>query len=370
MGRPATPAPAWTTLIRLALIGVLLAAVYPVSAARNDSLLVLITPSPTLNVDMIDNDFPGHPPIVGNGHDGEQFYAMAREPMHLRNAAEHIERPHYRMQRILFPVLAWALHPSGGGPGLVIAMVVVGLAAIALCIAAVGSLSVALGGRVEVGLAVVITPAAYWTLRVSTSDMLAVGLALTAVVLSLRRRPVLAIVAGVGAVLAKEPALLVLVGFALWRRDREGVLLAAVPAAVAAAWFVLLRLLVVDNSQGIVEFTLPGNGYREAWDIAWSQGVSMDGLAVTALTLVLALVALVRHGVRGPLGWIIVLHLALFSVMNKNVVGIADNMSRASAPLLLCSLVALVVPRPGTREEELARLDEVTAGPAAPVAAP
>src|ERR671919_468424 len=48
--------------------------------------------------------------------------AIARDPMHLHDVADHLDRPRYRLQRPLYPLLAWLLHPGGGGMGLVLAM--------------------------------------------------------------------------------------------------------------------------------------------------------------------------------------------------------------------------------------------------------
>src|SRR5690348_7272434 len=57
------------------------------------------------------HDFPGKRLPDDEGHDGQQFYAIARQPMHPTAAARDLDRPRYRLQRILLPVLAWALHP-------------------------------------------------------------------------------------------------------------------------------------------------------------------------------------------------------------------------------------------------------------------
>ena len=92
------------------------------------------------SVRVIQRDLPGArlQPTVGS--DGQQFYALARDPVHLREVAPDLDRPRYRAQRILLPVLAWALHPSGGGRGLVVALLVVNLAGVALGAGAVAFL--------------------------------------------------------------------------------------------------------------------------------------------------------------------------------------------------------------------------------------
>jgi len=73
-------------------------------------------------------DFPGATLPLTVGHDGQQVYAISRQPMHLRAVVPALDRPRYRLQRIIPPVLAWALHPQGGGRGLVLAIFAVGFA--------------------------------------------------------------------------------------------------------------------------------------------------------------------------------------------------------------------------------------------------
>src|SRR5205085_2289525 len=77
------------------------------------------------------HDFPNVVLPPGAGHDGQMFYAIARQPMHPNDAARTLgPNPRYRLQRIVFPALAWALHPSGGGDGLVWALVIVSVLAV------------------------------------------------------------------------------------------------------------------------------------------------------------------------------------------------------------------------------------------------
>ncbi len=85
-------------------------------------------------------DMPSYPELEAGGHDGADFYVIARQPMHPTSAARNLDRPRYRLQRILFPWLAWVLHPSGGGIGLIWAMFAVGVAGVLAGSVATGAL--------------------------------------------------------------------------------------------------------------------------------------------------------------------------------------------------------------------------------------
>src|SRR5690606_32547344 len=96
-------------------------------------------------VEVFAEDFPAVELPEGLGHDGQQFYAIARNPLDVEAVSEHLDRSRHRYQRPLFPLLAWALHPSGGGYGLIAAFAVVGIASVFLVGVAAGALSTTLG---------------------------------------------------------------------------------------------------------------------------------------------------------------------------------------------------------------------------------
>ena len=177
----------------------------------------------------------------GGGHDGAFFYALAESPFRVDQAAPFLDRPRYRAQRILFPAVVWVAHPTGGGPGLVFTMFVIGALGILAGGIAMGALSAQLGGSARWGVAFGLLPGAWISLRISTPDPLALALALGAVLLLIRGRLAWAVVLGVLAVLTKEPVWLVLAGTALYQRDRRAAVFAGVPALVAAGWWLYLE---------------------------------------------------------------------------------------------------------------------------------
>src|SRR5207237_980466 len=74
----------------------------PASGARGPSLGVLA------------REVPGLVVTPNAGHDGQQFYAIARKPFRPRETARYLKDPSYRYRRILFPLVGWALAPHGG----------------------------------------------------------------------------------------------------------------------------------------------------------------------------------------------------------------------------------------------------------------
>ena len=296
------------------------------------------------SADVIHRDFPDAALPPGLGHDGQQYYAVARQPMHLDQAARSLDRPRYRLQRIAFPALVWALHPAGGGDGLLWATFAVGVAAIVAGTYATGALSVRLGGSPWLGLVFTMAPATMLTLLLSLADSLALAAVIAAVVAYLAGRPRLALVPAVIGVLAKESLLLILIGFALGRRDRESVRLAVVPGLAAAAWWVALRFLVDAHSAGVIEFTYPFGGLIESLP-GWLDGKFPIAFASVLLSLVFGVLVLVRVGLRHPLGWAIAIQLAFIPFLGPDVLGLDANGTRMTTPLLVLAAVARATPR-------------------------
>ena len=110
----------WRAIVRFAALATLCMSAYVLLHVAQSSAnpLDFIQPGaagPSALV--IRADFPNDELPAGLGLDGQQYYAVARDPLHVRDDAAYLDRPRYRMQRPVFPLLAWALHPSGGGTG-------------------------------------------------------------------------------------------------------------------------------------------------------------------------------------------------------------------------------------------------------------
>jgi hypothetical protein len=276
------------------------------------------------------------------GLDGQQFYVIARNPFHAREVAPLLDRPRYRLQRPLLPWLAWLVHPTGGGDGLVWAFVLVNVLAIFAGSLATGALAVQVGGKPWMAALFAVTPGAWFSLRASVADALALALAIAALALAHRGRWRAAVGCAVGAVLAKEVIVIVLVGWALWRRSRPATALVAIPIAVAAAWWIVLRVLLPSGHEQIGELVAPFVGWRDAWVEHWSHGQQLVGMAAAIGSSIVGVAALVRRGLTHPLGWAIAGSLALAALSNGDVIGNNYGSTRALMPVLVLGLVALL----------------------------
>ena len=261
---------------------------------RGDGVSALMVPGRTgPSVAVFHRDFPGAGLVVGDGHDGQQFYAIVRQPMHLRALVPDLDRPRYRLQRILEPALAWALEPQGGGPGLAVAV---------FAVAALGAVLVGFGGALvldvlgapvttveRAALLLPVAPGVIASIGIATPDALAFGLALVAIALDLRGHIRWAVVAAVLAVLAKESMLLVLAGWMVWRGMRA-LWMVTVPAVAAAGWWLALRLALPGTPDASHEFR-PVDGLIQSAR-HWLH-TSSDVLAAVAVCGALALGAAV-----------------------------------------------------------------------------
>lgn len=335
----------WSRVVRASLIGtlVLVVGVLLDVQAKGGNLVGLIQPGqdgPSAAV--FAEDFPEVRIPDGLGHDGQQLYAIARSPMHLEEVSEHLDRPRYRLQRPLFPALAWMLHPSGGGDGLVLALFVVGVVAVLGSGVAAGALSVTLGGGVWPAFLVPVLPGTYAALRMTLADTLALALVLASLVLAERRRLGGAVVTAAFGVLAKEALLVVLVGHALWRRTSASVAAAGSAATVTLTWWVALRSLVGAHERQVVEFTWPFGGIVGSAD-DWLTGKDWIAGVTVVGALALAALALWRrpgHPLVGALA-----AAAAFSVfLGPDVLGLDFNGPRTIGPVLVLAILTLGTP--------------------------
>jgi hypothetical protein len=350
------PSLPWIRIVVLALAGTLAAAlVLSVELhSTNDWQGGLVDAGPDApGSSLMLADFPDRSEYHAEGnHDGAYFYKITRDVLHPDIAAQNLDRPHYRLQRILFPLLARMVHPTGTGDGLVWSMLAVNLAGLLLGGIATGALSATLRGPPWLAAVFPLLPGCLFSLRLSTPDALALAFVLGAVAASLRSRTVLAITLGVAAALTKETSLILLVGLLAHRRDKQGIALVAVPTVATAAWFAWLHLLPLPagHDPDVVEFTVPFGGWADVvrfWQNIPNTPVETlryGGMAVVLASIVLAGVALWRRGVRHPLGWMIVTQLVLLVFLTWPPLAPERNGTRTLLPLLVLALIALVTP--------------------------
>jgi hypothetical protein len=292
-------------------------------------------------------DFPNVALPDNTGLDGQQFYAIARDPFHPRAVAPSLGAPRYRYTRPLYPVLAWLLHPSGGGPGLVWALVAVNLLGLLLGALALGALSESLGGPPWLAMLYPVLPGAVWALTTSVADGLAVSLSLVVVVAVVRGHSGLAWAAAVAAALTRETTIIVPLALVLARRRKEDLPLVALPVLALGAWLLVVHSVVPSGGRTPEHLVLPFSGLIDAARSNWWHGKELVGMASTVPALVIGASVLARR--RGPsqLRWVIALQIAFLSLCSSRVLGNDFGGTRSTLMLLA---VAVAVLASGSRD--------------------
>ncbi|MBX3285081.1 MAG: hypothetical protein KF703_07035 [Actinobacteria bacterium] len=342
MDRAATSSDAPPSRRHLAVVAavlgaVVLASMWPLAWARSnggvDALLGAGADSTARP--LIDREVPGAVRFASLGHDGQQFYVVARHPFDPAAAAPLLDSPTYRVRRIAFPALAGALAPHGG-PRLVWAMLAVSLGGVALGAWAVSRFPDA---PPWLPLVVGVTPGVGVALALSLGDALATGFALAAVAAALRHRWAWMTVALVAGALTRETLLLVAVGLVFtaampWRWRAAAL---AVPALAIGAWVAWsTQQIGASSMQGAAQFSLPLLGWIRSTSRPW-------GLAL-GLGLLVLLVVGARHTWRTDRGVSVVLglHAALMACLATDVTVSWLNTTRVAAPVTALAVWAVV----------------------------
>ncbi len=230
--------------------------------------------------------------VKGYGHDGQQFYVVARSitsPDGLQTLDGNVDRPRYRARRILFPLLA---APFPAGTATVWAMLAIGLVSVGAAGVAAGRLARRVGGPVWLGLAVALTPALLISVRASLGDALAFALALWGVVLW-RNRLLGAVVLFSLAALTRETTLVVPAACFIVGARRQRLWL-VVPFAVYGVWDLVVSALVHPHvsqestspvADALRQFALPFESWR---DLGLGSRTVLLALLLTLISLVSA----------------------------------------------------------------------------------
>ena len=254
------------------------------------------------SAEVIREDFGDRFEIRGEGYDGQQTYAIARDFPDLEAAESALDTPRYRLMRIVEPALA---APAPHGTPLVLALLLWGLVGLGVLCGAVADLAGRHGRSPSVGyLAAVPAIAPALTLTV---EPLAFGLAFAGIALADRRRMGAASACMVAAALTRETALVVALGagFGLLLRGRwrDAALLTLPAAASVGGWYLYLGTVV---------------------DPAWPDMTMFLGLRhvpQSRVALAAAVIALSLAGAwwwrRVPLAWPVALAFGMWVLLDK-----------------------------------------------------
>lgn len=280
------------------------------------------------------------------GHDGKFFFVQANDPWVLDpdSNASVLDRPLYRSQRMLYPVLAGGLGLLG--PGQVVwGMLVVNLLAMGLGSWAVAHVARAMGGSKWWGLAFGLNLGFVSEVNISGAGVVAGAAAFGAVALLLRERIPPAVLLLSLAALSREAMLIAAAGSAWWlwrRRERRAAALAAlVPAAPAAVWAAYLRLRITFDTglSEVQELGPPFGGFIDAFP-AWLDDPVDLAVGVAMMVLFLAYTRRVLISNR-LVGWTFLGFVPLALLFTRQVWLNYFDITRAVAPLIT-SFVLLV----------------------------
>lgn len=279
------------------------------------------------------------------GHDGRFFFIQANDPW-VTDPGTHadiMDRPLYRSQRMLYPVLA-------GGAGLlgpetiVWSMLVVNLIALGIGTWITALIAIEMGGSPLWGLAFALNLGFVSEIIISGAGIVAAAAAFGAVLMFMRDRIPFGIALLALAALSREAMLIAAAGTAVWlwmeKRRKPAVMTALVPGLIVLAWAFYLRLRIEGSVVAEVkEIGWPFVGFFEAFQ-TW---VGRPADLVTGIAILLLFVLYTRRVLMGRhvVGWAFLGFVLLGIVFTEQVWRSLFDISRAVAPIIT-SFVLLV----------------------------
>jgi hypothetical protein len=296
------------------------------------------------------------------GHDGKFFFVQANDPWVVDpdSNAQVLDRPLYRSQRMLYPVLA-------GGVGfldseaIVWAMLVVNLIAMGVGTWATAQIAVEMGGSGWWGLAFALNLGFISEINIGGAGVVAAAAAFGAVLMFMKDRVPLGIAFLGVAALAREAMLIAVAGTALWlwvrHRRRTAVVTALIPGLAVVLWAAYLRVRIGEGATAseVQEIGWPFVGFIEAFQ-SWSED-PID-LAVGVVVMILFLLFTRRALIGGHLVGSAFLGFVLLGIVfTEQVWHSYFDITRAIAPIIT-SFVLLVFL--GSRQDDLTKAKQMT----------
>ena len=279
----------------------------------------------------------------GAGHDGQQYYGIARDPFGSGAVPELLDNPGYRYQHILYPALAGGLG-TFSPDATVTLMLVLAVAGYGLAAAAALMLNDRLGGDRVIAQLAIVNVGLLLAVRFLLPDALALGLALLGVVLAHAERDRPAAAALALAVLTKTTYFVFPLALGVWAWNRRRtVWLTLVPAVPAALWTMFVFIRFGATTAGNLSFPFAGLvGALDLWGSVSPGEVLMAG-AAALLTLAGAVLA-VRTRDR-LLRRLLAAWVGVALISSQYVWEFGNNTLRVLAPLWALSAVAAAVYR-------------------------
>ena len=330
------PRPIWLVVVVGTILAMLLAGrILAVFDWNPTALLSFGEDQPELNA-FVERETGYGPPVrTEEGHDGKFFFVQAMDPWISDSSLydSYMDRPTYRSQRMLFPVIAsvGGLVPARALPW---TMLVVNVAAFSLGTAVSARWAQRLGGSPWWGLAFSLNLGLLAEMLVGGAGVLAACLALAGILRFDQGRLLEAAIWLAGAALAREVYILValgLIGLLIVTKQRVPWSLPTISIGSVLLWRAYLSARLGSDSVEVREIGLPFVGLVRAFP-SWidSQLNLLAGVAVLGLSLVFILRAIrSRHALAWGIVGLAILVLFLTGVVWAQYFDI----TRAAAPV-------------------------------------
>ncbi len=221
------------------------------------------------------------------GHDGREFWVLAQDPLLLspQRDVSLLDRPAYRAARIAYPAAAapWGLF---GSTALLIGLLVTNLIVVGVGTYFAALLALHLRAPPLASAFFAASPVVAVAVLLDLGDAMSLAAVVASLYLFMRGRFGWATIAGVVAVLAKQPALLAILVLAASSTSvsrRLRLVYLAIPGAALIAWTFYAGARLGPSGGGIFEFTLPFVGYVHAGSLWLHDHNWLDAAVAVAL---------------------------------------------------------------------------------------
>jgi len=284
---------------------------------------------------LIESQLGEVPLASGPGHDGQIYYAIGLD-LTGDEVGPLLDHAAYRYRRILYPLFSSGFGVLEG-TALLVGMIVVTIASTAVASGATAVLGTRLGISEWAALAVLLNPGVWLSVRLLTSDTLALALMMVGL-MTMGARLAWPAVSFALSTLAKDVYLVTPIGLAIGR-DRKRWVLAGISLLVLLAWMTWLTLTFGDGFTGRGNLALPLLGIVDG-AANWPD-LDVEELTYLGFGLVTVLAGLVVGITRSTwLRWPILGWSALALISSNWVWDFGNNAARAFAPLAVLVVLA------------------------------
>ena len=294
------------------------------------------------------------------GHDGKFFFAQANDPLYLQpdRHAAFLDRPLYRAQRMLFPLIAggFGLFP----PGVVVwSMLVTNLLAMGVGAFLAARLAIRWGVSPWLGLAVPLNIGLILELAIDGAGVVAYACGLGAVYALVTGKTWAAALLFAAGALAREPMFAFAVGvFVLhWLEHRRFLWrIVSVPLLALAAWHIYIRLRLAGVSGVGARFENFAPPFVGIWQAVQSWATDL-GTLVVGMAMLVIVVAFTVLAVRSrlPIAWGALPFVGLATVLSVYTFRNPLDLARVLAPVFTAAVFLLAIPGRDELDEPDAR---------------